>query len=658
MPTNTIYQDGDNSQLRSVIFNATPLAIQQTKSIARQFQGKTEIDTCKNIFDYLKTKIRYEADGVHQKVKLPSALLRERVGDCKSYSVFTYAILTNLGIPCKYVLTSYNNDPSPSHIYVVTDSGIIIDAVWGKFNSEKQPTYKYLKKIEDMRISTITGVHSDKKVQIGCSDCQPKRIGLTAEQWYDQNQGLVRGKDKALYVAAKIPAAPMRELMIRFIEANGGGIATSVWNKIYRAEGVKLTIPQSDIDAINAKWKANALRYGVKFPTDRQKQAIKSLNDRSQKTLDASSNTNYNVTSSTNLNIDLSKATLDIVQGYEKIYNQIMGAGQYALSQKHYATPLSNDLKALESRFTTGKVKDSDIFNFREFLKSWYQFGGNPNDIKLAVARGKDKRPKGKDANYMLMISATRGLKVKDLGLIIRGFVSAFGGEQFEWGSDKTYIFGTSQNKVGIGEPVTAATITAWISAISGLLALISKIFTYFDSREDKKESEKEMHKLETDGYILEQDYYSLPIPRKKVIDIKQISVPTAEAPSLGEIGSAVEFFSGFLASSNKDANTPPTLAELEAKKKEGALPPFVAQEVDNAKKDKYTLEALQKASQLTNRLVPTTGETIVTYYKLSDIDTDEKDGNGGGSKAGFGNAVLPILIGVGVIMALNKAKK
>ena len=253
----------------------------------------------------------------------------------------------------------------------------------------------------------------------------------------------------------------------------------------------------------------------------------------------------------------------------------------------------------------------------------------------------------------MLMISATRGLKVKDLGLIIRGFVSAFGGEQFEWGSDKTYIFGTSQNKVGIGEPVTAATITAWISAISGLLALISKIFTYFDSREDKKESEKEMHKLETDGYILEQDYYSLPIPRKKVIDIKQISVPNAEAPSLGEIGSAVEFFSGFLASSNKDANTPPTLAELEAKKKEGALPPFVAQEVDNAKKDKYTLEALQKASQLTNRLVPTTGETIVTYYKLSDIDTD-----GTNLKAGFGNAVLPILIGVGVIMALNKAKK
>ena len=658
MPTNTIYQDGDNSQLRSVIFNATPLAIQQTKSIARQFQGKTEIDTCKNIFDYLKTKIRYEADGVHQKVKLPSALLRERVGDCKSYSVFTYAILTNLGIPCKYVLTSYNNDPSPSHIYVVTDSGIIIDAVWGKFNSEKQPTYKYLKKIEDMRISTITGVHSDKKVQIGCSDCQPKRIGLTAEQWYDQNQGLVRGKDKAVHIGAKIPAKPMRLLMIEFIKANGGGIATAIWNKIYRAEGVKLNIPQSEINAIESKYKASALKNGVKFPTDRQKQAIKSLQERSQKTIDVSKAGDYSYKPPSEeelLKLSTRNAFVDLLQEFEKIYNQIMGAGQYALYRKYYEVPVTTEKANLESRFTTGKVKDSDIFNFREFLKSWYQFGGNPNDIKLAVARGKDKRPKGKDANYMLMISATRGLKVKDLGLIIRGFVSAFGGEQFEWGSDKTYIFGTSQNKVGIGEPVTAATITAWISAISGLLALISKIFTYFDSREDKKESEKEMHKLETDGYILEQDYYSLPIPRKKVIDIKQISVPNAEAPSLGEIGSAVEFFSGFLASSNKDANTPPTLAELEAKKKEGALPPFVAQEVDNAKKDKYTLEALQKASQLTNRLVPTTGETIVTYYKLSDIDTD---GNGGGSKAGFGNAVLPILIGVGVIMALNKAKK
>jgi hypothetical protein len=636
MPVNTIYTDGDNAQLRNVIFSVTPKAIEQTKDIAKQFKGKTELETCRKIFDYLKGRITYKADGHHQKVKLPSALMREKIGDCKSYSVFTYAILTNLGIPCKYVLTSYNNDPTPTHIYVVTNSGIIIDAVWGTFNSEKKPTYKYLK---DMRISTITGIKSNANVQIGCADCQPKRIGLTAEQWYDQNQGLVRGKDKATHLLAVVPAKPMRVLMLEFIEANGGGIATSIWNKIYRAEGVKLTIPQSDIDAIYAKWKANGLKYGVKFPTEAQNNAIKNLV--------ALEIVGYE---GSGLN---RKPILKAKMSIEEAWTRVLGGGQYALYVKHYATPLSNDLKELEQKFTTGKIKDSDIFNFREFLKSWYQFGGNPDDIKNAVARGKDKRPKGKDANYMLMVSKTRGLKAKDLGLIIRGFASAFAGENFEWGSKGTYIFGQPNKGVGIGEPVTAATVTAWITAISALLGLLAKIFTYFDTKEEKSKAEEEMKKLETDGYILEQDFYSLPIPRKKVLDIKQILVPNVEAPSVGDLGSAVEFFSTFLPSKqpNRDANTPLTLEEMEKQKKEGALPPFLSTEVENAKKDKYTLEALQKASALTTKLVPSANETIVNYYKLSDIETDS-------DKAGFGNAVLPILIGVGVLMALNKGKK
>jgi len=32
-------------------------------------------------------------------------------------------------------------------VYVQTNEGIIIDAVWKKFNSEKPYTYKFLKKI-------------------------------------------------------------------------------------------------------------------------------------------------------------------------------------------------------------------------------------------------------------------------------------------------------------------------------------------------------------------------------------------------------------------------------------------------------------------------------------------------------------------------------
>lgn len=149
---NTLHISGDNYQLRQAIFNATPKAIQQTKGIAKQFQGKTELETCKNIFDFLKNKIRYVADGEHQKIKLPSALLRERVGDCKSYSVFTAGILSNLGISCKYVLTSYRPDPTPTHIYVQTSSGIIIDAVYGIFNKEKPSHHRFTKAINGIML--------------------------------------------------------------------------------------------------------------------------------------------------------------------------------------------------------------------------------------------------------------------------------------------------------------------------------------------------------------------------------------------------------------------------------------------------------------------------------------------------------------------------
>jgi len=61
--------------------------------------------------------------------------------------MFTAGILQNLGIPCKLVFTSYTDNRTPQHVYVETNSGIIIDAVWKKFNSEKPYTYKYYKSI-------------------------------------------------------------------------------------------------------------------------------------------------------------------------------------------------------------------------------------------------------------------------------------------------------------------------------------------------------------------------------------------------------------------------------------------------------------------------------------------------------------------------------
>ena len=73
--------------------------------------------------------------------------------------MLTSAILTNLGINHHFVLASYNSDPTPSHIYVQLEDGCIIDAVWGIFDSEKKPFYKYeVKPNGKMKVKTLTGL--------------------------------------------------------------------------------------------------------------------------------------------------------------------------------------------------------------------------------------------------------------------------------------------------------------------------------------------------------------------------------------------------------------------------------------------------------------------------------------------------------------------
>jgi hypothetical protein len=152
----TVKQNASNAQLQRALEQALPGAVAQTKDIAQQFKGATDSDTCRKIFDFLKSKVKYDKDGFTQKIKYPSALLREGRGDCKSYSLFTAAILKNLNIPFRWTYASYTPGVEiPGHVYITTDSGCICDVVWGKFNSEKKPYNKFYK---SMNISYISGV--------------------------------------------------------------------------------------------------------------------------------------------------------------------------------------------------------------------------------------------------------------------------------------------------------------------------------------------------------------------------------------------------------------------------------------------------------------------------------------------------------------------
>ena len=147
----------DNKDIRDLLEKLVPKATEQMKEYAQKFKGANELETSKKIFNFLKNDLRYIADGNEQVIKLPSALLKTKVGDCKSYALFTASILDNLGIPYIITYTSYNDNPIPHHVYITTKNGIIIDAVYGIFNKEKKANYKYKK---NMNVRYMAGMGS------------------------------------------------------------------------------------------------------------------------------------------------------------------------------------------------------------------------------------------------------------------------------------------------------------------------------------------------------------------------------------------------------------------------------------------------------------------------------------------------------------------
>jgi len=227
-----VKRNATNSELQRAIEAAIPQATKQAAAFADRYRGKDEIETCKKIFDYLKNNINYKADGADQQVRLPSGLMRTAQGDCKSYSVFTSAVLSNLGIPHKLVYASYDpKDSTPSHIYVMTDKGCIIDAVYGKFNAEKKATYKKYKK---MNISYIAGV-KPRKIGRSCGYNEANGIGAVegAFEWASRNGiNLSAGQKIAIAAQKALPLAIGGRAIVRnLIQKNAGGFATSL-NKL------------------------------------------------------------------------------------------------------------------------------------------------------------------------------------------------------------------------------------------------------------------------------------------------------------------------------------------------------------------------------------------------------------------------------------------
>ena len=246
----TYRSQADNKDIRDLLVKLVPKAKAQMVEFSKQFKGRTNKETCKKIFDYIKNNFTYVADGGEQVIKLPSALLKKRVGDCKSYSLFTASILENLKIPYKFVYTSYNNNPIPAHVYVVTEDGCIIDAVYGIFNAEKKPTYRYT---QDMNVRYMAGIGAD----CTCS----KGVGKVTIISKDKRQQI---KTTAQDVAGKFKSAAFvggRQVLLGLIKGNYDGIAT----KMQKVDTNKL---KNDWTRVGGDYSAltNAIKEGASKP--------------------------------------------------------------------------------------------------------------------------------------------------------------------------------------------------------------------------------------------------------------------------------------------------------------------------------------------------------------------------------------------------------
>lgn len=130
-------------------------------NIALYFDGDTTEEICQNLYDFLKTNVRYREEREEdQTTATPAGLLTRGFGDCKHYSTFSAGVLDALnriqgkGIKWNYRFASYDPlNKNPHHVFVVVRDGkdeIWIDPTPGSDNNT--PLWYLDKKVSTMAL--------------------------------------------------------------------------------------------------------------------------------------------------------------------------------------------------------------------------------------------------------------------------------------------------------------------------------------------------------------------------------------------------------------------------------------------------------------------------------------------------------------------------
>lgn len=220
--------------------------------IASGFKGRTDKETGKKIFTFLKNNVKYviEPDS-RQTLKSPAAILytgKTTGSDCKNYSLFTGGILSALNrmggnIKWCYRFASYRMfDKMPHHVFVVinpnTNNEIWVDAVLPKFNLHKQYYYKTDKKVNDMALVAVAGIGASKKRQekkAAKKAAKPAKKAARKELLKKKATKLKSSIKKAGKVTLKFAAAPVRNSFLLLVKLNFKNLAGKLQKGIDKA---------------------------------------------------------------------------------------------------------------------------------------------------------------------------------------------------------------------------------------------------------------------------------------------------------------------------------------------------------------------------------------------------------------------------------------
>lgn len=165
--------DQSVSDIMKAIKNCHKQSAKDYDKISHFFVGKNELQTCKNIFNFLRANTRYFIESEdEQTVKSPAAILKTKNIDCKNYALFAGGVLDAINrsevqyIPYCYRFVSNSIfDSNPNHVFIcafLDDNEIWIDPIPQvlEFNY-KLPFYNTIdKNYTAMSLYSISGAGS------------------------------------------------------------------------------------------------------------------------------------------------------------------------------------------------------------------------------------------------------------------------------------------------------------------------------------------------------------------------------------------------------------------------------------------------------------------------------------------------------------------